>query len=217
MTISHRDARTFYNNFGIKQDVQPFEEKAITALLHYGDFYSAETILEFGCGTGKAARTLLKDYLPATATYLGIDASETMVAISAERMLPFQNRAQILQTAGPPTLPVANNSVDRLFSTYVLDLLHENDIHLFFSEAQRVLKAGGKLAVASLTHGNTIFGKAIEMLWMAGFTIRPKLVGGCRPIRLRPYLDSETKWVCDRNGTVTQLGFCSEILIATKQ
>lgn len=215
-TLSHAEVRAFYDRFGMKQDRQPFEEDAIARLLEIGRFSTAQSVLEFGCGTGKAAVNILRNRLPASATYTGIDASSTMVGITRERLAPFGSRASVQQSDGAMQLPFANASFDRFLSSYVLDLLSEADIAQLVAEARRVLVPGGLLVVTSLTHGRRLHEKLIEQVWMTGFRIRPNLVGGCRPIRIHQFVPPHKGWTHLHNETVTQLGFCSELLVAER-
>ena len=215
-TLSYSEAKKFYDRFGKRQDNQPFEEDAIQLTLASGNFEKATAICEFGSGTGLAARQLFNNTLQSTTTYIGIDSSDTMVALARERLKFWQGRATVLKSDGGIRVPLADNSVDRFLSTYVFDLLSEQDIRAVVAEARRVLMPGGLLAVASLTHGTENVERAIEAVWMTGFRIRPKLVGGCRPIDLASFIPPEAGWQYETQETVSQLGFCSEVIVAKK-
>ena len=155
--LSHAEARAVYDRFGARQDRQSFyEDEAIADLLDHLALGEARAIVEFGCGTGRLAKTLLDEHLPPTAHYVGIDSSTTMVTLAGERLAPYGARAKILHTTGDMQLDLAANAFDRYVSTYVLDLLSEEDIAALLAEAQRILAPGGLLGVASLTHGNTL-------------------------------------------------------------
>ena len=105
--FSHEQACVFYDRFGSRQDWQRFyEDRAIADLIAHLSLESAQTVLEFGCGTGRLAEMLLKRELPSTAHYVGVDVSATMVA-----------RAQIRLTAGEITLDLEADSFDRFLST----------------------------------------------------------------------------------------------------
>jgi ubiquinone/menaquinone biosynthesis C-methylase UbiE len=216
MALTASAARAFYDRFGKKQDLQGFyEDPAITDLLAHADLGHAQQVFEFGCGTGKLAARLLADHLPATATYLGGDLSQTMVGLSARRLAPFAPRAEVVQTDGAVRFPQGDGAVDRVVSTYVLDLLSDGDTRLFFAEAYRVLEPGGKLCLVSLTRGCTPVSRVVSSLWMAVFRLRATLVGGCRPVSLTPYLDEE-RWQVEHRGMLTSFGVSSEVLVAVK-
>jgi len=154
--LSHREAKTFYDRFGSKQDLQRFyEDPAIEVLLRHGEFAKATAVVELGCGTGRLAARLLQDHLPAEATYLGLDISPTMIALTEERIAPWAGRARVRLTEGRPELPLQDGSQDRFLSTYVLDLLSEEEIGASLREARRVLVPNGRLCLASLTFGQT--------------------------------------------------------------
>jgi len=122
----------------------------------------AASVLEFGCGTGRLAKDLLSSHLPETATYIGQDLSPEMVARAKTRIAPYTDRAEIRLTEGEIRFDVADESHDRVMACYVLDLLSDTDIDLFFSEAHRVLKPGGLLCTASLTRGTSPSSKLVS-------------------------------------------------------
>ena len=84
--LSRSKARKTYNRIGAIQDTQGFYEDPATGLLiEHGDFSSAQTVFEFGCGTGRFARRLLDEELTETAKYRGVDVSPKMVALTRKR------------------------------------------------------------------------------------------------------------------------------------
>jgi ubiquinone/menaquinone biosynthesis C-methylase UbiE len=82
-----------------------------------------------------------------------------------------------------------DHSVEGVVSTYVLDLLSEEDIRLTISEARRVLMPDGKLCLVSLTQGVIFVSRIVIALWSALFSLRPLLVESCRPILLNSFFD----------------------------
>ncbi|GAC1566791.1 MAG: hypothetical protein NVS3B14_10780 [Ktedonobacteraceae bacterium] len=79
--LTHQQAKAFYNRQGSKQDWQAFYElPATTNLIAHAAFESAQSMFEFGCGTGAFAERLLSRHLPPQARYLATDSSSTMVA-----------------------------------------------------------------------------------------------------------------------------------------
>ncbi len=214
--LSHRQAKTFYDRFGRKQDWQGFyEDAAVNALLLHADLGQARAVFEFGCGTGRMAATLLAGSLPAEACYLGIDISETMVALAQERLAPFGARAQVRLANGSPRLDIGEGTFDRFLSTYVLDLLSWEDIRLLLQEAQRVLAPGGLLGLVSLTHGFTPGSRLVEHLWTALHALHPQLVGGCRPVSLSELIAGPA-WKLRFHDRLSRWGLASEVLVAEK-
>lgn len=83
-------------------------------------FEQAEKLFEFGCGTGRFASRLLAKHLSPSASYLGIDLSQTMIAIAQKRILPYKKRAKVSQSDGSMHFPLPDHSVDCVLSTYCL-------------------------------------------------------------------------------------------------
>lgn len=213
--LSRDEAKAFYDRFGAKQDAQGYYEKAaIDDLLAEGDFESAHSVYEFGCGTGALAERLLEHCLPLTSKYRGVDLSETMVALARERVRRFEHHAKIQLSDGSMRIDAPEESIDRVLSTYVLDLLCEEDVREFLREAQRVLTTDGLLCVAGLTRGTTLVSWVVSSIWSLIHRVRPALVGGCRPLRLMDFLD-ERDWAILHRRVVTPYGIPSETVIAT--
>ena len=209
--LSHEEARAFYDRFGRRQDLQRFyEDAAVEEMLRETRF-----VFEFGCGTGRLAETLMRAYLPPQARYLGVDVSATMVALARKRLAPYAGRATVRRTDGAPRVDLPDGSVDRFLSTYVLDLLGEQDIHSVLAEAHRVLEPGGRLGLVSLTHGTTPLSKVVENVWKGLHRLRPALVGGCRPLSLERYLEAE--WDVRHRTTIVRFGVPSEVLVVLRR
>ena len=212
--LTRQQARNFYDRFGRRQDRQAFYENvALKRLLELGDFGSAEAIVEFGCGTGKFAQNLLEEHLPENATYIGFDLSETMVQLTRKRLVPAGSRASVVRTDGRPRVPLPPTSCDRFVSTYVLDLLSNQDISRTLAQAWKVLRPGGLLCLTGLTYGTTLISKLVVASWLAIHSLRPSLVGGCRPITLSDFL-GPASWKILYSTTVVSWGVPSEVLIA---
>lgn len=216
MVLTPAQLQSYYDRFGSKQDSQAFyEDVALADLVAHAGFDQARAVFEFGCGTGRFASRLLEQHLSASATYVGIDLSATMISISRQRLSRFGARASVEPAAGSISFPLPEHSVDRVVSTYVLDLLAENDIRQYFGEAQRVLTADGKLCIISLTRGTTLLSRLVSGLWSMVFRIHARLVGGCRPVRLEVLLDRQ-HWTIDYRNVVTPFAIPSEVIVATK-
>jgi ubiquinone/menaquinone biosynthesis C-methylase UbiE len=112
--------------------------------------------------------------------------------------------------------PLPDDSVDHVVSTYVLDLLSDEDIEMVFAEAHRVLTSEGKLCLASLTKGVTVSSRLVTFIWLKIFHLRASLVGGCRPIRLEPYMDAR-HWRLEYRNILTPFGVPSEVVILVKR
>lgn len=215
VTLPRSEAKAFYDRFGAKQDEQGwYEDPPVAGLIAHADFGAAKCVVELGCGTGRLAATLLAESLPKEARYVGIDLSATMVAIATDRLAPFGERAKVHATDGTIPLPVPDASVDRVLSTYVLDLLSEADIAVFLADAHRVLAPGGKLCLVGLTFGERGLSRLVSRFWSSVQRKNPVKVGGCRPLRMTDHLPRE-RWRIDHREVVTAWAIPSEVVVAT--
>ncbi len=213
--LSHEEARAFYDGFGKKQDWQRFlEDRAVMDLVEHLSLGSARSILEFGCGTGRLAEYLFQTCLPPDDRYLGIDVSATMVGLSSNRLRRFRPRAEVGLTSGETRVNAPSDGYDRFLSTYVLDLLAEDDIECLLREAHRILVGGGLLGLVSLTHGTTFSSWIVEMLWSAIHRMHPVLVGGCRPLHLEEFV--KDGWHIKHLRKAVRFGVPSGVLVARK-
>jgi ubiquinone/menaquinone biosynthesis C-methylase UbiE len=172
-------------------------------------------VVEFGCGTGRFGARLLRERLPGDATYLGLDVSPHMVDLARAAVAPWAGRSRVELTDGAIRLPIPDESADRVVSTYVLDLLSPADVTAFVAEARRVLRPGGRLAIASLSPGRTVPARVVTRLWQAVWSLNPALLGGCRPLRLGGLLDPE-QWAVLSSFPVTDLFLSSDVVLATR-
>jgi ubiquinone/menaquinone biosynthesis C-methylase UbiE len=212
--LTYDQARRFYDRLGSAQDTQAvYEAPALENLVHHADLENATAVLEFGAGTGQLAARLLARHLPSSARYTALDVSSTMVALTHQRLTAFGPRVQVQQTDGTVRLPLPDQAVDRVLTTYVLDLLSEADIRLFVAEARRVLLPGGLLAIASLTTAFTPGARILQRFWMVAYRWSPRLVGGCRPVELAPYLVTPN-WELCHSQRLVRFGMPSQVLVA---
>jgi len=211
--FTSEDAKAFYDRFGKKQDISGYQNRALELLLEHAQLETARGVVELGCGTGRLAARMLRDHLPRDAAYLGVDVSETMVAISRERLARWGASASVVQGDGTARLPVEDGSCDRFVSAYVFDLLSEDQMHKALEEARRVLAPGGLLCAVSLTLGRSALSHAICALWSGVHRRWPALVGGCRPIDLRAALGQG--WVVRFDEIVDAFGFATEVIVAS--
>jgi SAM-dependent methyltransferase len=216
-TLTHAEARAFYDRMGAKQDTQGFYEDAATGdLVAHGSFDEASAIVEFGCGTGRFAKGLLEQHTPPAATYLGVDVSPRMVELARGRLERFGNRASVQQSDGEPRIDAPDGSCDRFVSNYVLDLLSDEDCAAVVREAWRILPTGGLLCLVSLTFGFTRLSRIVECTWRKVHGYRPSLVGGCRPIELLRFIP-ETDWEVRHRRCLDPFGVPSEVVVAERR
>jgi ubiquinone/menaquinone biosynthesis C-methylase UbiE len=213
-TLDPQAVRRFYDRFGSKQDAQAFyENPGLELLVREGAFVQARRVFEFGCGTGRFAERLLTRELPPDARYQGIDLSSTMVGLATRRLGRFGERASVTRTEGDVSFPLPRASIDRVVATYVLDVLQEERIRAFLSEAHRLLVPGGLLCTLALTHGCSTPSRFVSRVWSALSELSPRLVGGCRPIAVADQLDGSL-WRQRHRSVVVAWAVPSEVLVA---
>jgi ubiquinone/menaquinone biosynthesis C-methylase UbiE len=214
--LTRDEARRFYDRFGAKQDSQAFyEEPALDMLVRHSMFHCATGVVELGCGTGRFAERLLGGMLPGSANYRGFDISRTMVELAHNRLRRFGDRASVEQSSGESALPLADASADRFVSTYVLDLLPEDDIRRAVLEAHRVLSPEGLLCLVSMASGATLLSRVVTATWAGVHRLSPRIVGGCRPIRLGEFMTSHN-WRVVLDQPVVSWGITSEVVVARR-
>lgn len=214
--LSPAEARRVYDRIGPLQDSQAFyEDRATELLLHHGEFKSATAVFEFGCGTGRFARRLLDDHLPGGARYRGMDVSPRMVRLAQRRLARFASRAAVVLTDGGPPMGEPASAYDRFVSTYVFDLLSEDDIRGTLREAWAMLRPAGLLCVAGLTTGVGPVSRTVAGAWSWIHAHRPSAVGGCRPIDLLPFFGG-SEWSVRFHQKVVAFTITSEVLVARR-
>jgi SAM-dependent methyltransferase len=100
-----------------------------------------ERALDLGCGDGRLTAEL------AARELVAVDVS--LVALErARRRLP---EARIVHVEPDAPLPVPDSDCDLVLCTDTIE--HVRDVQLLLSEARRVLRPGGRLAIATPAHG----------------------------------------------------------------
>jgi SAM-dependent methyltransferase len=215
-TLSHQEARRTYDRIGSLQDSQCFYEDRATGLtLLHGDFTSAESVFEFGCGTGRFALRLLDEYLPGTAHYRGADISPRMVRLAQTRLISHATRAEVILTEGGPPVDEPTGHYDRFVSNYVFDLLSHDDLRVVLHEGHRILRPGGLLCLSGLSSGIGFTSRIVASVVSWAQSLRPSLVGGCRPVELLPFLPA-SQWQVQHHLKVAAFGVPSEVVVAKR-
>ena len=136
-----------------------------------------------------------------------------MTRLAEERLARWKDRAVVRQSDGAARQPDPDGSFDRFVATYVLDLMPEPTIREVLDEARRLLTGGGSLCLVGLTEGRGTISRAICAAWKGLHAVSPRLVGGCRPLRVEEFLDRDA-WRIGHAEVVSAWGICSEIVVA---
>lgn len=214
--VTHEQARRIYDRIGRWQDTRPLSERrALDELARRCAFETATAVFEYGCGTGRYAAGLMATRLPPGCRYLGIDVSPRMVVLASERVMPWTERARIVLGDGTPRFPEPDCSCDRVIITYVLDLLGDEDTAALLAEARRVLCPGGLLGLVSLTAGASPSARALTSAWLRVWSVRPWLLGGCRPVDVTRHL-APAEWRLRHQVAVGKYLLTSQVVVAER-
>jgi len=215
--LDTKAARGYYDWFGARQDTQAFyEDGALKELIGAMDLANARHLFEFGCGTARSAERILDGLLPAGAHYSACDISTTMMDLAHKRLARFRTRVTLWQSNGPPEFPRGTPPVDRILTAYVLDIFAPDAIDAFLAAAAASLPPGGLLGTTTLTWGETLPSALLSRTWALLHRIRPKLVGGCRPMRLAPHIDPAI-WDIRHRAICSRFAIASEINVLVRR
>ena len=140
---SKADVATSFGNAASTYNDSAFLQREIAdRLLERLDYVNLqpETVLDLGCGTGYALPKLAKRYKKAQ--IIGLDIAEPMLTVAKKAHQSWLNPMVFLVADGE-NLPLADKSVDLIFSNFALQWYH--DLQSTFTEFNRVLKPGGLL------------------------------------------------------------------------
>lgn len=181
---SKEETRRFYNKIARFYDLlaerseQPMREKGLAMLA----VAPGETVLEVGFGTGHCLVELVRA-VGIDGSVLGVDIAENMVAESKKLLegMALSDRVE-LHRGDAEHLPIGDESLDAIFSSFTLELFDTPALPKVLSEWHRVLKPGGRLVIVSVSKE----AKPGVVLKAFEWTHRhfPNLVD-CRPIYVR--------------------------------
>lgn len=186
------------------------EDRALTRLPQLADIKDGCQALEVAVGTGRLFGRLVARN--PSGRNEGIDLSPDMLAHARRRLARLtvvgSNR---LQEGSAYNLQFESESFDVLFNTFMLDMFPETDFPRVLSEFKRVLKPGGKLALAYFSHGQT----RANHFWVWIAKHFPTLLTECRPIQLETPLQ-QAGFEILHHEEISQGTFPSTIVLARK-
>ncbi|MEO6870949.1 MAG: class I SAM-dependent methyltransferase [Chthoniobacterales bacterium] len=112
------------------------------ALLSSVNIGEKDIVVEIGCGVGRVGQQLA----PICQRWIGCDVSPNMVKLAAGRLERFDN-VELHEVSGFNLAPLADGSVDVVYSTVVFMHLEEWDRYNYILEAHRVLKPSGRVYI----------------------------------------------------------------------
>lgn len=103
---------------------------------------SRESILDFGCGTGRLTEFMAKDFKKV----IGVDISATMIAQGRSRLKKLKN-VELLEIDGQ-SIPLPDESIDTVFSYLVFQHIKDREmVENSFREIFRILSPEGVFKV----------------------------------------------------------------------
>jgi ubiquinone/menaquinone biosynthesis C-methylase UbiE len=139
-------------------------------------------VLDVGCGTGRATAAVARR-TPSGRT-VGLDPTPAMRRRARARRAALPRGHYRVREGVATALPFPRDAFDAVFCGYVLDVLAPPHIAAALEEVRRVLRPAGRLVVVHLAPPR----RPVERLWARLARACPPLLGGDRPMALRPLL-----------------------------
>jgi ubiquinone/menaquinone biosynthesis C-methylase UbiE len=154
------------------------ESHARSRAMELAEIKNGQKILEVAVGTGLAFYEIVKRN--PDGTNIGIDISAGMLKKARKRLSHLSGANYELKQASAFQLEGEDAQFDVLINNYMFDLIPFDQMDAILAEFKRVLKTGGKLVLVNMTIGEK-FGSGIYNFL---YRLSPRLMGGCRGIRL---------------------------------
>lgn len=185
------------------------ESRARNRALELAEIKNGQNILEVAVGTGLAFYEMVNKN--PDGTNIGIDISDGMLQKARKRLSKLPGTGYALKLGSAFNLQEADAQFDLIMNNYMFDLISFDEMDIVLKEFKRVLKKEGKLVLVNMTVGEK-FGSGIYDLM---YRVSPKMMGGCRGIRLSEKL-SQHGFRVKLREYYQQLLFPSEVILAQK-
>ena len=204
-------ARRVYNRLSRVYDLLAGSSE--TQFMHLGlemlAVGAGETVLEIGCGTGKAVWELCHH----AGRVYGLDLAPGMLQVAHERLLKdnLEGRVHLLCGDGA-ALPYSDHSFSALFMSFTLELFDTPEIPLVLAECHRVLQPGGRLGVVALL--KTVHSGRVVRLYEWFHDHFPTYVD-CRPINAQEMIQA-AGFKLEKRQETSMWGLPVELVMAWK-
>jgi ubiquinone/menaquinone biosynthesis C-methylase UbiE len=170
-----------------------------------------ERILEIGFGTGHCLISLAKAVGP-SGLVTGVDLSDGMLAIARKRLGGLAERVDLHLGDASNLDFLKSESLDGVFTSFTLELFDTPEIPCVLQECRRVLRAGGRLAVVSMSKTEP---PGIGVRIYEWFHERLPEYADCRPIYVRQSIQ-ENGFSIEDLSISSMWGLPVEIVLARK-
>lgn len=185
------------------------ESKARRRALELAGIKDGQKILEVAVGTGLAFYEIVKRN--PNGTNIGIDISVGMLKKARKRLSRLPEANYELKKASAFHLEGADAQFEVLINNYMFDLIAFDQMDAVLAEFKRALKKGGKLVLVNMTVGEKLGSGIYDFL----YRLSPRMMGGCRGIRMSEKLEEQGFRVKLREYH-QQCLFPSEVILAQK-
>jgi ubiquinone/menaquinone biosynthesis C-methylase UbiE len=209
--VSQPDVATLYDGLARYYDAWAAltESRARKRSLQLAAIVDGISLIEVAVGTGLAFLSAAKQN--PNGRNVGIDISKGMLTKAKRRLRKAGIAGAELSIGSALDIQQPDGAFDLLLNSYMFDLLAEDDWAKALSEFHRVLKPGGRLVLVNMTTGERFGSGLYDRL----YRLSPRLMGGCRGVRLGPHL-VEAGFTVHSRDYVQQTFFPSEVILATK-
>ncbi|MGD2188086.1 MAG: methyltransferase domain-containing protein [Desulfobacterales bacterium] len=185
------------------------ESRARSRALELAVIKNGQKILEVAVGTGMAFFEIVKRN--PDGTNIGIDISAGMLKKAQKRLRQLSRANYELKKASAFHLQGKDAQFDVIINNYMFDLIPFDQMDAVLAEFKRVLKKEGKLVLVNMTVGEKFGSRIYDLM----YRVSPRLMGGCRGIRLSQKLKDHGFHVKLREYH-QQCLFPSEVILARK-
>jgi len=187
VTLLPRRIQQLYDRLSSVYDpLTHYEVPAIKRALEVSAVGEGFRVLDAGFGTGRPLPEFAKK-VGGAGEVCGLEISTRMMIKARKRLNAHGlNETVDLIIGDVHEVPHPSSIFDVVCSSYLLDLIDAAKIPRVLSEFKRVLKPGGRIVLVSLSKGEKWYNNVRLYEWI--YARSPSLLGGCRPILLKPYL-----------------------------